>query len=74
MHNLSEAQWVRIARSAEFRPPMPWFVLRAMKERDLRAMYRFIRHLGPAGDTVPAYVPPDQEPKQPFILFPESSR
>jgi hypothetical protein len=74
MHNLSEEQWVRIARSVEFRPPMPWFVLREMKERDLRAIYRFIRHLGPAGDPAPAYVPPDQKPRQPFILFPESSQ
>ena len=70
MHNLSEEQWVRIARSVEFRPPMPWFVLREMKERDLRAIYRFVRHLGPAGEPAPAYVPPDQEPKPPFILFP----
>ena len=70
MHNLSEEQWVRIARSVEFRPPMPWFVLREMKERDLRAIYRFVRHLGPAGEPAPAYVPPDQEPKPPYILFP----
>lgn len=71
-HNLSEEQWVRIARSIEFRPPMPWFVLREMREQDLRAIYRFIRHLGPAGEPAPTYVPPDQEPKQPFILFPSS--
>ena len=70
MQSLSEEQWVRIARSVEFRPPMPWFVLREMKEQDLRAIYRFIRKLGPAGEPAPAYLPPDQEPKQPFIQFP----
>ena len=69
-HNLTEEQWVRTARSVEFRPPMPWFVFREMKEQDLRAIYRFVRHLGPAGEPAPAYVPPDQEPKPPFILFP----
>jgi hypothetical protein len=69
-HNLTEEQWVRTARSVEFRPPMPWFVLREMKEQDLRAIYRFVTHLGPAGEPAPAYVPPDQEPKPPFILFP----
>lgn len=74
LHNLSEEQWVRIARSVEFRPPMPWFVLREMKEQDLRVIYRFIRHLGPAGDPAPAYVPPDQKPRQPFILFPGTSQ
>lgn len=72
-NNLSEEQWVRIARSVEFRPPMPWFVLREMKEQDLHAIYRFIRHLGPTGDPAPAYVPPDQEPRQPYILFPAAT-
>ncbi len=70
MQNISEDQWIKISRSVEFRPPMPWFVLREMKEQDLRAIYRFIRKLGPAGEPAPTYLPPDQEPKQPFIQFP----
>jgi hypothetical protein len=37
---------------------------------DLRALYRFIRHLGIAGELAPAYVPPEQEPKGPVIAFP----
>ncbi|MFO0697792.1 MAG: hypothetical protein U0236_01070 [Nitrospira sp.] len=72
MQNLTEDQWIKVSRSVELRPPMPWFVLREIKEQDLRAIYRFIRHLGPAGEPAPAYVPPDQEPKQPFILFPSA--
>ena len=72
MQNLSEDQWIKVSRSVELRPPMPWFVLREMTEQDLRAIYRFIRNLGPAGEPAPAYVPPDQEPKGPFILFPSS--
>ena len=72
MQNLSEAQWIKVSRSVEFRPPMPWFVLREMTEQDLRVIYRFIRNLGPAGEPAPAYVSPDQEPKGPFILFPSS--
>ena len=70
MQNLSEAQWLKIARTVEFRPPMPWFALREMTEQNLRAIYRFIRHLGPAGEPAPSYVPPDQEPPKPYILFP----
>ncbi|OQW31776.1 MAG: cytochrome C [Nitrospira sp. SG-bin1] len=73
MHNLSEDQWIKVSRSVEFRPPMPWFVLRVMTEQDLRAIYRFIRNLGPAGEPAPAYVPPDQEPRGAFILFPSST-
>lgn len=66
---MTEAQWLMYARQ-ERRPPMPWFALRDMSDRDVRAIYRYLRHLGPAGEAAPAYVPPDKEPKGPVILFP----
>lgn len=72
MNEISEDQWVTVAHTAEFRPPMPWFVLHDMTEQDLRAIYRFVQHLGPSGVAAPAYVPPDQEPAGPHVLFPQS--
>lgn len=71
MQNISEAQWVKTAHTARSRPPMPWFSLHAMSTQDLRAIYRFVRALGPAGQAAPAYMPPDQEPKGPIVLFPQ---
>ena len=71
MQNLSEDQWVKIAKTAQFRPPMPWFALHDMTTQDLRAIYSFIRYLGPAGEPAPVFVPPGQEPKGPYVLFPE---
>jgi mono/diheme cytochrome c family protein len=70
MQPLSEAQWIAKAKSLETRPPMPWFNLRTMSEQDLRAIYRYVRHLGAAGEAAPAYIPPDKEPPPPFITFP----
>ncbi len=70
MQDLSEDQWVKKAKGLMTRPPMPWFNVRAMSARDLRAMYRYIRHLGPAGKPAPAYVPPDKTPPPPFVQFP----
>jgi mono/diheme cytochrome c family protein len=70
MQDLSEDQWVKKAKGLMTRPPMPWFNVRAMSARDLRAMYRYIRHLGPAGKPAPAYVPPDRTPPPPFVQFP----
>lgn len=67
---ISEDDWVEIARELETRPPMPWFGVRGMTDQDLRAMYRFIRHLGEDGAPEPAYVPPDKEPNPPYVLFP----
>jgi mono/diheme cytochrome c family protein len=70
MQKLTEAQWLKTAKSIETRPPMPWFALHAMTDADLRALYRYVRHLGPAGGEAPAYVPPDKEPKPPYVQFP----
>jgi len=67
---MTEAEWVEIARTLQRRPTMPWFNLNAMHEEDLKDIYQFIRYLGPSGEPAPAYVPPDQEPKTPYALFP----
>ena len=67
---MSEEEWVRRARSAQSRPPMPWFALRDMTDVDLRASYRYIRSLGPAGNPAPAYVPPGGKVTGPVIAFP----
>ena len=45
-------------------------VVANMSTPDLRAVYRYIRHLGPAGKPAPTFVPPDQTPPQPFVQFP----
>lgn len=67
---ISEDDWVAAARQRELRPPMPWFTLRDVKESDLRAMYRFIRSLGPAGRKAPDYLPPGQVHAGPVVTFP----
>jgi len=70
MQNISEKDWLTKARTLETRPPMPWFNLRKMSDADLRAIHRYIRSLGPAGDPAPAFVPPNQEPRPPYVTFP----
>ena len=67
---LTEDQWVKKAKALSTRPPMPWFNVRAMSRRDLQAMYRYIRSLGPTGKLAPAYLPPDKTPSQPYVQFP----
>jgi mono/diheme cytochrome c family protein len=70
MQDLTEEQWVKKAKALDARPPMPWFNVRAMTTGDLRAMYRYLRSLGPAGKPAPAYLPPDQSPPEPVVRFP----
>lgn len=71
---LTEDQWVATARGLKARPPMPWFNLNLMHEKDLKAIYQYVRYLGPAGEAAPAYVPPGQEPNTPYALFPSPSK
>lgn len=67
---MTEDQWVQQARTLTAKPPMPWFNLRKMEERDLRAFFRYVRSLGAAGRPAPAYVPPNEKPQGPVIVFP----
>lgn len=68
--DFTEAQWLTFARSAQLRPPMPWFALRDMQDADLKAIYAYLRHAGPAGAPAPAFVPPGQDVAGPVVLFP----
>jgi mono/diheme cytochrome c family protein len=68
--DLTEEQWVKKGKALTARPPMPWFNVRDMSTSDLRALYRYVRHMGPAGKPAPAYVPPDKTPPQPYVQFP----
>ena len=68
MNTLSEAQWIKQARKP-LRPPMPWFSLREMTDNDLRAIYAFVRKLGPAGEPAPNYAAPGQLVHTPYIEF-----
>ena len=68
VQSMTEGQWLVFAR-AEKRPPMPWFSLKDMSDGDLIDIYHFIRSLGPAGDPVPAAVPPGGKVTTPFIVM-----
>ena len=48
---------------------MPWFNLRAMTDADLKAIYAFVRSLGPAGVATPAYVAPGGKVTTPYFVF-----
>ena len=73
VQNLSEDEWVRIVRTVEWRPPMPWWSMRAHTDDELRAMYQYMRSLKPLGKPAPAFLPPDQVPPRPYQQLPDMS-
>ena len=66
----TERQWVQYIKTFKPRPPMPWWSMKETTEQDLRAMYQYIKSLGPAGKDAQPYLPPDKEPKQPYNQAP----
>lgn len=67
LQDMDEAAWMDYSASLHARPPMPYYTLRAMNERDRRAIYRFIKSLGPGGVPAPVYLAPGQPPSPPYI-------
>ena len=68
LNSMSETQWLNHARQQRL-PPMPWFNLAAMTKEDLKAVYAFVRSLGPAGIAAPAYVAPGGKVTTPYFVF-----
>lgn len=70
VQNMTREQWLALVSTAEPRPPMPWFNLRAMSKADQSALFVFLKYLGPAGEPSPAWMGPEKTPPQPFVQFP----
>ena len=66
---LSEDEWVEMLHTRKDAPPMPWMNVNRLHEQDARALYQFIKSLGPKGEPVPMAVAADQEPTTPYISF-----
>ena len=50
--------------------PVEPCIVDAMTDADLRALYQYVRSLGVSGTAAPAYVPPDKQPKPPYVQWP----
>ncbi|MBI1360146.1 MAG: cytochrome C [Alphaproteobacteria bacterium] len=69
LSTMDEDEFLDLAHAGEGRPPMPWPSLKAMSDGDLRAIYRYIRWLGPKGVPAPAPLAPGEKPAGPTITF-----
>ena len=69
--SIPQSSWLAVAREVQRRPPMHNFSLNALTVDDKRAVYQYLRHLGPAGAEAPASLPPGKEAPRPYVQFPE---
>lgn len=67
--SMTEDQWVEMLTVRIGLPPMPWPSVNRMSDADKRAVYRYLRQLGPKGRARAAALPPDVDPTGPWIDF-----
>ena len=65
--SLPESGWLNAVHTRAGHPPMVWPDLRGLPDADLRAIYQFIRSLGPSGTLSPAAVEPWREPSTRYV-------
>jgi mono/diheme cytochrome c family protein len=69
----TEDEWVTILKTRTGLPPMPWMNVNKMNEIDARAIYAYIKSLGPKGDHMPLALGPNEIPQTPYLsLFPQN--
>jgi mono/diheme cytochrome c family protein len=68
VNSMSESQWLKHARQDRL-PPMPAYALQSMRDDDLKAIFAYVKSLGPAGTVAPAYVAPGGKVNTPYFVF-----
>lgn len=68
---LPDEDWLVLARQMRQDSPVTWVWLPKVSERDLRAVHRFVRYLGPKGRPAPARLPAGVSPTTDHIEFPD---
>jgi hypothetical protein len=71
---MSEDVWVNYAKRLRTRGPMPFWSVNETSNADLRAMYRFIKSLGPVGEPAREFLPPEKDPPSPYVQWPMQAR
>lgn len=66
---ISADRWVEVLHTRTAMPPMPWMNVNEISEQDARAIYAYLKQLGPKGKPMPENVPPGEEPKTPYITM-----
>jgi mono/diheme cytochrome c family protein len=71
LESMSEDEWLLLARKMRRDSPMAWAPLPKVAEQELRALYRFVRYLGPKGEPAPKRLPAGVTPPTKYLNFPD---
>ena len=70
LNSISEEDWLTLVGQMRKDSPMTWVLLPETPEQDLRAVYRFVKYLGPKGTPTLANLPAGVMPTTPYMEYP----
>jgi len=70
VNRISEDEWVALIRGMRQGLPMDTVLLPKAPEQNLRAIYRFVKYLGPKGEPAPQPLPAGETPQTKYIKYP----
>jgi hypothetical protein len=71
LNNITEDEWLVLAKQMRKDSPMAWVMLPKTVDQDLRAIYKFVKHLGPKGAPALSRLPAGVMPKTQYVEYPD---
>jgi hypothetical protein len=71
LNTMSEDEWLALAKRMRQNSPMAWIMLSQTPDQDLRALYKFVRYLGPKGAPAPSPLPAGVTPTTQYMDYPD---
>ena len=71
MDELSLQEWISLAKQMRQDSPMAWIMLPKLNEKDLVAIYNYVRYLGPKGEPARSRLPAGVTPETDYLTFPD---
>ena len=71
LNNMTEDEWLVLAKQMRGDSPMAWIMLPKTVDQDLRAIYKFVKHLGPKGTPALSRLPAGVMPTTQYVDYPD---
>jgi hypothetical protein len=71
LNDMTEEDWLLLARQMRKDSPMDWVMLSEAVDQDLRAIYKFVKYLGPKGTPALSRVPAGVLPTTQYVDYPD---
>ena len=71
LNNMTEDEWLVLAKQMREDSPMAWIMLPKTVDQDLRAIYKFVKYLGPKGTPARSRLAAGVVPTTQYVNYPD---